>query len=290
MARAEPRLQGRRARSRRVTARPAASPIATFAPTTSIPRGLAELAALASAATTEFENVPAAALAFLARTARVSPGRAKAWRSRRIASARRRSSRSTASASRRTRCSRARDDAHRVDASLCPGHREERAPRLRRQGTDSRRPRATKSSPPGSRWARSPACIERLVPLAAEVSVVVARTERRRDVDLARRREPASRRHPRRLDRPGARPRRAGGRGARRSRPPSRRSSTIAACCASEMFVTDRRRAASSTRSRRGRTTAATTRSTPASPRSSSSRRACSRACRSATRGSTSPR
>src|SRR5438128_11145792 len=37
------------------------------------PRGLAELAALASAATTEFENVPAAALAFLARTARVSP-------------------------------------------------------------------------------------------------------------------------------------------------------------------------------------------------------------------------
>jgi 5-(carboxyamino)imidazole ribonucleotide synthase len=35
--------------------------------------GLAELAALAAAATTEFENVPAAALDFLARTARVTP-------------------------------------------------------------------------------------------------------------------------------------------------------------------------------------------------------------------------
>lgn len=39
-------------------------------------RGLAELAALARAATTEFENVPAAALEFLARTARVTPSAA----------------------------------------------------------------------------------------------------------------------------------------------------------------------------------------------------------------------
>jgi len=37
------------------------------------PKGLAELAALAAAATTEFENVPAAALEYLARTARVTP-------------------------------------------------------------------------------------------------------------------------------------------------------------------------------------------------------------------------
>src|SRR5207249_7302760 len=37
------------------------------------PHGLAELAALVAAATTEFENVPAEALDFLARTARVSP-------------------------------------------------------------------------------------------------------------------------------------------------------------------------------------------------------------------------
>jgi len=40
------------------------------------PDGLAELAALVAAATTEFENVPAAALEFLARTARVAPAAA----------------------------------------------------------------------------------------------------------------------------------------------------------------------------------------------------------------------
>jgi len=40
------------------------------------PQGLAELAGLAAAATTEFENVPAAALEYLARTARVSPAAA----------------------------------------------------------------------------------------------------------------------------------------------------------------------------------------------------------------------
>ena len=51
-----------------------------------------------------------------------------------------------------------------------------------------------------------------------------------------------------------------------------------------EMFVDRRRPRCSSTRSRRARTTAATTRSTPASPRSSSSRRACWPACRWATR------
>ncbi len=39
-------------------------------------RGLAELAAVATAATTEFENVPAAALDFLSRTARVTPAAA----------------------------------------------------------------------------------------------------------------------------------------------------------------------------------------------------------------------
>lgn len=40
------------------------------------PAGLAELAAAAAAATTEFENVPAAALEYLARTARVTPAAA----------------------------------------------------------------------------------------------------------------------------------------------------------------------------------------------------------------------
>src|SRR3979490_583789 len=40
------------------------------------PHGLAELAAVASAATTEFENVPDSALEFLARPARVTPAAA----------------------------------------------------------------------------------------------------------------------------------------------------------------------------------------------------------------------
>src|SRR5512144_2566514 len=39
-------------------------------------RALADLAGLAAAATTEFENVPAAALDFLAHTARVTPSAA----------------------------------------------------------------------------------------------------------------------------------------------------------------------------------------------------------------------
>ena len=60
--------------TRAPTARPAASPTGTSAPTTSTRAASRELAALAAAATTEFENVPAAALEFLARTARVSPG------------------------------------------------------------------------------------------------------------------------------------------------------------------------------------------------------------------------
>src|SRR5512134_1607887 len=40
------------------------------------PDGLRELAGIASAVTTEFENVPAAALEFLARTLRVTPAAA----------------------------------------------------------------------------------------------------------------------------------------------------------------------------------------------------------------------
>ena len=40
------------------------------------PRGLSEIASVAAAATTEFENVPATALDYLARTARVTPAAA----------------------------------------------------------------------------------------------------------------------------------------------------------------------------------------------------------------------
>ena len=138
------------------------------------PQGLAELAALASAATTEFENVPAAALAFLARTARVSPAaesvaiaqdriREKAFLSQHgfgvapyavLASA---------------------DDARRVDASLCPG-----IVKSARLGYDGKgQIRVASRDEVAAAWiamGEVPCIIEQLVPLAAEVSVVVART------------------------------------------------------------------------------------------------------------------
>ena len=138
-------------------------------------RGLAELAALASAATTEFENVPADALAFLARTARVCPG-----------------AESVAIAQDRIRekvflaqhgfavapyaVLATQDDARRVDTSLCPG-----IVKSARFGYDGKgQIRVTSRDDVAAAWAamgRNPCVIERLVPLAAEVSVVVARTE-----------------------------------------------------------------------------------------------------------------
>jgi len=138
------------------------------------PQGLAELAALASAATTEFENVPAAALEFLARTARVSPAaesvaiaqdriREKAFLAQHgfsvapyavLASA---------------------DDARRVDASLCPG-----IVKSARFGYDGKgQLRVASRDDVAAAWiamGEVPCVIEQLVPLAAEVSVVVART------------------------------------------------------------------------------------------------------------------
>jgi 5-(carboxyamino)imidazole ribonucleotide synthase len=138
------------------------------------PQGLAELAALASAATTEFENVPAAALAFLARTARVSPAaesvaiaqdriREKAFLAHHgfgvapyavLASA---------------------NDAHHVDPSLCPG-----IVKSARFGYDGKgQIRVGSRAEVAAAWiamGEVPCIIEQLVPLAAEVSVVVART------------------------------------------------------------------------------------------------------------------
>ena len=83
------------------------------------PEGLAELAALVRAATTEFENVPAAALAYLARTACVAPAaesvavaqdriREKAFLVQHGFGVAPYAVLATA------------DDAHRVDPSLCP--------------------------------------------------------------------------------------------------------------------------------------------------------------------------
>ena len=82
---------------------------------------LAELAALARAATTEFENVPAAALEFLARTARVTPAAASvAIAQDRISEKMFLSGHGFAVAPVRG-AARSSDDARKVDASLLPG-------------------------------------------------------------------------------------------------------------------------------------------------------------------------
>ena len=139
------------------------------------PCGLAELAALASAATTEFENVPAAALAFLARTARVSP-----------------SAESVAIAQDRIRekaflsghgfgvapyaVLESEEHARRIDPALFPG-----IVKSARLGYDGKgQIRVAAQDEAAAAWAatgRMPCVIEALVPLASEVSVVVARTQ-----------------------------------------------------------------------------------------------------------------
>ena len=97
----------------------------------------AELAALAAAATTEFENVPAAALDFLARTARVTPAAAS------VAIAQDRISEKTFLSGHGFAVApfavlRSDDDARDVDRGAAARHRQERALRLRRQGPGAR--------------------------------------------------------------------------------------------------------------------------------------------------------
>jgi len=138
------------------------------------PQGLADLAALASAATTEFENVPAAALEYLARTARVCPAaasvsiaqdriREKAFLSAHgfgvvpyavLGTAR---------------------DAHDADPLLMPG-----IVKSARMGYDGKgQIRVAARAEAAAAWAAmggAPCVLEQLVPLACEVSVVVARS------------------------------------------------------------------------------------------------------------------
>ena len=136
------------------------------------PQGLAELAALARAATTEFENVPAAALEFLARTARVTPGRGE--RRDRAGPDPREDLPVRATASRVAPYAVLRSEraARGVDAALAAGHRQERAHGLRRQGPDprrdARRRRARAWTAMGGRRLRARAASS---PLACEVSV-----------------------------------------------------------------------------------------------------------------------
>lgn len=138
-------------------------------------KGLSELAALVSAATTEFENVPAAALAFLARTARVSPA-----------------ARSVAIAQDRIREKAFLSDhgfgvapyavldgeqpAQGIDGALFPG-----IVKSARFGYDGKgQIRVASRAEAAAAWesaGRVPCVVEACVPLACELSVVVARTE-----------------------------------------------------------------------------------------------------------------
>ena len=137
------------------------------------PSGLARLAALARAATTEFENVPAEALAYLGRTARVSPDAAS------VAIAQDRIREKTflrdhgfgtvpfaALAS--------EDEAGRVDASLLPG-----IVKSARLGYDGKGQVRVATAPEVSAafraMGRVPCVVEKFIDLACEVSVIVAR-------------------------------------------------------------------------------------------------------------------
>ncbi len=178
------------------------------------PAGLAELAALAGAATTEFENVPAAALAFLARTARVCPAAES------VAIAQDRIREKTFLADHGFSVApyavlASEDDARRVDASLCPG-----IVKSARMGYDGKgQIRVATQDDVAAAWtAMGGDTLRHRAARAARGRGFGRRRAHgaRRRHHLARRRESPSRRHPRRVDRPGARARRAGRGSARR--------------------------------------------------------------------------
>ena len=140
------------------------------------PGALADLAALARAATTEFENVPAAALDFLARTVRVSPAAAS------VAIAQDRISEKTFLAGHGFAVTpfavlRSEADARAVDPALAPGI--VKSARFGYDGKGQIRVAGAAEVPAAFRAMGGAACVlERLVPLAFEVSVIVARSER----------------------------------------------------------------------------------------------------------------
>jgi 5-(carboxyamino)imidazole ribonucleotide synthase len=144
------------------------------------PNALADLAAVASAATTEFENVPATALEFLARTARVTPAAAS------VAIAQDRISEKMFLAGNGFAVApfavlRSADDARRVDPKLMPG-----IVKSARFGYDGKG-QASVSTPAEAlaAWQNMkglPCVLEQRVALACEVSVIVARNERQESV------------------------------------------------------------------------------------------------------------
>ncbi len=139
------------------------------------PGGLAELAAVASAATTEFENVPATALDYLARTARVTPSATS------VAIAQDRISEKTFLSGNGFAVGpfavlRSDDDAERASAALLPGI--VKSARLGYDGKGQVRVRDRDDVRAAWRAMRGKPCVlERLVDLACEVSVVVARND-----------------------------------------------------------------------------------------------------------------
>jgi 5-(carboxyamino)imidazole ribonucleotide synthase len=139
------------------------------------PSALADLAALASAVTTEFENVPAQALLFLSRKCRVSPDAAS------VAIAQDRISEKTflsvhGFAVAPYAVLRSEADAQGVDPALLPGI--VKSARLGYDGKGQVRVRTGNDVVAGFAAQRGVACVlERLVDLACEVSVIVARDE-----------------------------------------------------------------------------------------------------------------
>ncbi len=137
--------------------------------------GLARLASLARAATTEFENVPAAALEFLARRCRVAPTAAS------VAVAQDRISEKTFLQGHGVAIApfvalRSADDAAAIPESLLPGI--VKSARLGYDGKGQARV-ATRDEAAAAFAAQrgAPCVLERRIDLACEVSVIVARRE-----------------------------------------------------------------------------------------------------------------
>jgi 5-(carboxyamino)imidazole ribonucleotide synthase len=141
------------------------------------PEALADIAALTVAATTEFENVPATVLDYLARSGRVSPGAAS------VAIAQDRISEKTFLSGHGFAVApyavlRSEADAWTIDASLLPGI--VKSARLGYDGKGQVRVRTHDDVVAAFATMRGAPCvIEKLVALACEVSVIVARNEQR---------------------------------------------------------------------------------------------------------------
>ncbi len=140
------------------------------------PGALAELAALARAATTEFENVPAGALDFLARTVRVTPSAASVA----VTQDRIREKAFLAGhgyAVTRFAVLRSDADARGADPALVPGI--VKSARFGYDGKGQIGVSAGNEIPAAFRdMGGQPCVLEALVALASEVSVIVARNER----------------------------------------------------------------------------------------------------------------